>query len=72
MKTLLELATETVLPEGGLPTEKQENEIEALVKFGKCVLEEAAQQSVQSDTPLASGSECPICGEPVYCVHRDN
>ena len=49
MKSLLELATETVLPDGGMPTENQENEIEALVKFGKRVLENAAQHSVQAD-----------------------
>lgn len=41
MKTLEQLALETVVPDGGKITEYQENEIAALVKFGKLVLENA-------------------------------
>lgn len=42
MKTLEQLALETVMPDGGETTEYQENEIAALVKFGKLVLENAS------------------------------
>lgn len=35
-------------------------------------VKEAAQQSVQADTPTGDGIKCPICGEVDYCIHRDN
>lgn len=42
MKTLEQLALETVMPDGGETTEHQGAEIAALVKFGKLVLENAS------------------------------
>jgi hypothetical protein len=68
VKTLEQLALETVMPDGGETTEYQENEIAALVKFGKLVLENASLP-----TPLAldlpSDTMCK-CGAVNYESHK--
>jgi hypothetical protein len=66
MKTLEQLAFETVMPDGGETTEHQEAEIAALVKFGKLVLENASLPTKRAPdaAPL-----CPECGEPFdFCA----
>ena len=66
MKTLEQLALETVMPDGGEITEYQENEIAALVKFGKLVLENASLPTKRAlDAPTAPVNWC----NPVNGVH---
>lgn len=57
MKTLEQLAFETVMPDGGETTEHQEAEIAALVKFGKLVLENASLPTKRAP----DGAKCLLC-----------
>ena len=79
MKTLEQLALETVMPDGGEITEYQENEIAALVKFGKLVLENASlptQRAADEATPCAhraprvAGVGLFICDDCGKTLHR--
>jgi len=74
MKTLEQLALETVMPDGGETTEYQENEIAALVKFGKLVLENvslptsraldgATCASPECGGDMEASLTCKVCGE---------
>ena len=65
MKSLYDLALETVMPGGGALTENQENEIDALVQFGKRVLENAAQQGVQADGATVPLKQCYYCDDGI-------
>jgi hypothetical protein len=56
MKSIYDLAYETVHEDGTPLTENQENEIAALVQFGKRVLKNAAQQNAH-----LTGLHCPAC-----------
>ena len=50
MKSVYDLAIETVCPDGSRPTERQEAEINGLVEFVRIVREYEAQQRQKNDS----------------------
>ena len=54
-KSIYDLALETVNPDGGELTENQENEVDALVQFGKRVLENSRLPTKRTPDRLAGG-----------------
>lgn len=70
-KSIYDLALETVNPDGGTLTENQENEIDALVKFGKRVLENSRLPTKRArDGAKSTPAElhCPRC-KTIIDVH---
>ena len=63
-KSIYDLALETVNPDGGELTENQENEVGALVQFGKRVLENSrlpTQLAPDVAKPRRRMVACPEC-----------